>query len=136
MQILFIHSACVAVALLLPCALCDRITRPLQNTGRTSILTSIETKKRTTIEDEAGREIEENQEIEIRSVLEKKMTKKTKIVNVIATVIGTETAFVNGNGIRTVAIAIMTDLIGTRTGIARIGPTGPTEAIGATVATG
>lgn len=45
MHFLFIHSACVAVALLLPCALCDRISLPLQSIDRTSIL--ISTKKRT-----------------------------------------------------------------------------------------
>lgn len=44
MHFLFIHSACVAVALLLPCALCDRISLPLQSIDRTSIL--ISTKKR------------------------------------------------------------------------------------------
>lgn len=92
--------------------------------------------------DEAGREIEENQEIGIHSVLKKRMTKRTKIVNAIATEIGTATAVGSGNGIGTVAIAIMTGLIGTRTGIVRTDPTGPieateaTEATGATVATG
>lgn len=54
MQFLFIHSACVAVALLLPCALCDRITLPLPSIVRTSIL--ISTKKR--IETEAEGEIQ------------------------------------------------------------------------------
>lgn len=47
MEFLFIHSACVAVALLLPCALCDRIILPLQSNDRTS--TPISTKKRTEI---------------------------------------------------------------------------------------
>ena len=94
--------------------------------------------------DEAGREIEENQEIGSHSVLKKRMTKRTKIVNAIATEIGTATATAVGSGnvIGTVAIAIMTGLIGTRTGIVRTDPTGPieateaTEATGATVATG
>lgn len=50
MQFLFIHSACVAVAVLLPCALCDRITLPLQSIGRRSIPKKTETKIRTEVE--------------------------------------------------------------------------------------
>lgn len=46
---LFIHWR-VAVVLLLPCALCDRIPHPLQNIDRTSILISTETEKRMAIE--------------------------------------------------------------------------------------
>lgn len=86
MEFLFIHSACVAVALLLPCALCDRIILPLQSNERTS--TPISTKKRIekAVEGEAGQKTEEDQEIEILIVQEIEMIRKIKNVKGIENV--------------------------------------------------
>lgn len=76
--VLFIHSACVAVALLLPCALCDRITLPHQSIDRTS--TQISTKKGIKMVQEGvvDREIKEDQGIKIHVVQEIETIKKTE----------------------------------------------------------
>lgn len=95
MQFLFIHSACVAVALLLPCALCDRITLPLQSIDRTSILISTKIENAMGAEDVAVRETEEDQKKEIHTVQKKEMTEKIK----------------TGKGTKTAKIVIVTAIV-------------------------